>query len=247
MAHDPIDPTGILAELTAILRSDRRMSEILVDVVHLAKRQIPGADEASITLIRNEKATTAALTGELALVLDELQYEAGYGPCLDAGRADEVNHIEDAAVETRWPRYLPAARRHGLGSSLSLPIPVENHLVGALNIYSRTAHAFPAEVVTLGDALAAHITAALCHAEAMDGHRNKADHLLRAMETRAVIEQAKGMIMAQRKCTAAEAFDQLRNTSMNQNIKLADLAAGVVSSASGHPVRFLPFDQTQTK
>ena len=149
-------------------------------------------------------------------------------------------HIEDTATESRWPRYIPPAREHGLGSSLSLPIPVEHYLVGALNLYARAQHAFTPESVTLGEALAAHITAALTFAEAAQSHRTRADHLEHAMESRAVIEQAKGILMADQKCTAREAFDILRRLSMNENIKLSDLAASLVSSASGHPVRVGP-------
>lgn len=197
---------------------------------------MPGTDEAAITLIRRGTAGTVATTGGMAEVLDELQYEAGYGPCLDAGRANEIMHITDAATASRWPRYLPPARENGVASSLSLPVPVENYLVGALNLYSATPDAFTAESVELGDAMATHICAALSRGRAIFGYRSQIDQLRRAITSRAVIEQAKGMIMAQRRCTAADAFTELRTVSMIQNIKLADLAASIVPGASGHAV-----------
>ena len=225
-------------ELFALTGGDSDMQQTLQAVVQYAKRRLPGTDEAAITLIRRGTAGTVATTGGMAEVLDELQYEAGYGPCLDAGRSNEVLHISDAATETRWPRYLPPARENGLASSLSLPIPVENYLFGALNLYSRTPEAFSAESVQLGDAMATHICAALSRAEAVFGYRNQVEQLRRAMQSRAVIEQAKGMIMAQRRCSAVEAFTELRTVSMNRNIKLAELAASIVGGASGHPVRF---------
>jgi GAF domain-containing protein len=234
---DPIDPTGAVSELAGLLLAERDMSELLPDIVHLAQRRIDGAEEASITLIRHKKAGTVASTGPLALALDELQYETGYGPCLDAGRSNEVMHVTDAAREGRWPRYIPLARQNGLGSSLSIPLPVENYLVGALNLYSRTAASFSDEIVTLGEALSAHLTAALTSAESAQRHRERADNLAKAMESRAVIEQAKGMIMVQRKCTSSDAFDLLRQHSMEQNMKLRDMAASIVAGGSGHPVR----------
>jgi GAF domain-containing protein len=232
------DPAQGWDELFALTGGDSDMQQTLHGVVQYAKRTLPGTDEAAITLIRRGAAATVATTGGMAEVLDELQYETGYGPCLDAGRANEILHIADAATETRWPRYLPPARKNGLASSLSLPIPVENYLVGALNLYSRTPAAFTAESVELGDVMAAHICAALSRAEAIFGYRNQVEQLRRAMDSRAVIEQAKGMVMAQRRCSAVEAFTELRTMSMNQNIKLAELAASIVSGASGHPVRF---------
>jgi GAF domain-containing protein len=232
---DPVPGWNELFDLTG---GDSDMQQTLQAVVQYAKRRLPGTDEAAITLIRRGTAATIATTGGMAEVLDELQYEAGYGPCLDAGRSNEILHIPDAATETRWPRYLPPARDNGLASSLSLPIPVENYLVGALNLYSRTPDAFNEESVQLGDAMAAHICAALSRAEAIFSYRNQVEQLHRAMESRAVIEQAKGMVMVQRRCSAVEAFTELRTMSMNQNIKLAELAAAIVSAASGHPVRF---------
>ncbi|WP_111767868.1 GAF and ANTAR domain-containing protein [Nakamurella deserti] len=236
MAADPIDPTGVLAELSGLLRADRDLDAILADVVAMAKRRVPGTEEAAITLVRNKKAATVASTGGMAVPLDELQYEMGYGPCLDAGRDNEVKHISDAATEGRWARYLPRAREHGLASSLSIPLPVENYLVGALNLYASVPGAFEPASLALGEALAAHITAALSHAEARRGHRVRAENLERAMVTRSIIEQAKGIIMVQRKCTAGDAFDILRQISMDENMRLAEVAAQLVESASGHRV-----------
>lgn len=237
MPVDPIDPTGALTELSRIVGSDRDMKVMLNDVVALTGRSIPGAEEVSITLVRNDNADTVATTGPLAVELDEVQYEQGHGPCLDAGRINEIQHIEDAAIENRWPQYVARALGKGLGSSLSVPLPVEHYLVGALNVYSRTAHAFDPESITLGSALAAHVTAALSNAESTRGYRERAAHLERALESHAVVDQAKGIIMVQQKCSADVAFAMLRQLSMDQNVKLYELAASLVASASNHPVR----------
>jgi GAF domain-containing protein len=234
---DPIDPTGAVAELYRVVGSEQELTKTLQDVVALTKRRIPGADEVSITLVRHENAHTVAATGLLAVRLDEMQYEQGFGPCLDAGRLNEKQHIEDATVEDRWPAYVSKARRQGLRSSLSVPLPVESYLVGALNVYSVTPYAFDPETVRLGGALAAHITAALTHAESAGGQRDRVANLEQALESQAVINQAKGIIMVQQKCSADAAFTLLRKLSMDNNIRLYDLAASLVASASNHPVR----------
>lgn len=234
---DPIDPTGAVLELYRVVGSDQEPKKMLQDVVALTKRRMTGADEVSITLVRHENAHTVAATGPLALQLDELQYEQGFGPCLDAGRFNEKQHIEDSNVEDRWPAYLAKARRLGLRSSLSVPLPVESYLVGALNLYSVTPYAFNTENLLLGGALAAHITAALNHAESAKGHRDRVANLELALESQAIINQAKGIIMVQQKCSAEAAFGLLRKLSMDNNIRLYDLAASLVASASNHPVR----------
>lgn len=234
---NPIDPTGALSELSTALMAGTDMSNILDHVVQLVLKYVPGAEQSSITLIRGAKAATVASTGPLPVALDEIQYAQGYGPCLDAGRCDEVMHVDDMVTEPRWPKYTPLACEHGVYSSLSLPLPVESYLVGALNIYATRKSAFDRESIAVGTALAAHITAALSFAESAHGHRLRAENLARAMRSRDVIEQAKGMIMAQQKCSAEAAFQLLRKLSMDENIKLQDLAVSVVSSASGQPVR----------
>jgi GAF domain-containing protein len=234
--NDPLDPTGALAELARMVQSDKATDDILHDVVRLAERRVHGTEDASITLIRGKKAGTVAASGPIAVALDELQYAEGVGPCLEAGRADEIRHITDAATESRWPRYIEKARPLGLRSSLSLPLPVEGNLVGALNLYATTADAFDQDAIALGVAFADHATIALSHAQTTDSHRRRAGNLAHALESRAVIEQAKGMIMAQRKCDAETAFGMLRDLSMSQNVKLYELAAQLVSSASNHPV-----------
>lgn len=234
---NPIDPTGALTELLAALTANTDMSGVLNEVVQLVRKFVPGAEESSITLIRGNKAVTAASTGPLPIALDEIQYEQGYGPCLDAGRCDEIMHIDDMSTERRWPTYTPLAIEHGVHSSLSLPLPVENYLVGAVNVYARRVRAFDQDSITIVTSLAAYLRAALSFAESSHGHRLRAENLARAMRSRDVIEQAKGMIMAQQKCSAEAAFSLLRKLSMDENIKLQDLAVSVVSSASGHPVR----------
>jgi GAF domain-containing protein len=236
MTSDPLDPTGVLSELARTLLSGRDMAQTLNEVVAISRRNVPGAHESSITLIRGNRPATVATTGELAVVLDEAQYREGYGPCLDAGRSDEVKHIDDMATETRWPTYTPVALQYGVHSSLSIPLPVENYLVGALNMYSAVAHAFTAESMQMAAALSVHLTAALGHVESAHGHRLRAEHLEKAMGTRSVIEQAKGMIMAEQKCTGEVAFAMLRKLSMDENVRLQELAARLVSSASGHPI-----------
>ena len=146
------------------------------------------------------------------------------------------NAREGACVETRWPTYIAEALPLGLGSSVSFPLPVETYLVGALNVYSGTPHAFTGDGVTLGVALALHVTAALSVAETSFSRRDRVAHLEKAVESHSVIDQAKGIIMVQQKCTAEVAFAMLRKLSMDRNIKLYELAAALVASASGHPV-----------
>jgi len=241
MEPDVLDPSGALSQLFQALLSNKDMDGILNDVLQLSQRHIPGAQECSLTLIRGARANTVVTTGQIALGLDEVQYEQGWGPCLDAGKANELILVQNMATETRWPRYTPVAVKAGVRSSMSVPLPVESYVIGALNVYATEPNVFTDESIQIGTALAAHITAALSFAESANVHRLRAEHLRRAMESRGIIEQAKGMIMAQQRCSAETAFAMLRKLSMDQNVRLQDLATSVVASASGQPVRVSPW------
>ena len=119
--------------LARIVLTDRDLGDILNEITSVAKEALPGVDATSITLIRAEKPFTAAHDGQLALDADELQYERGYGPCVDAGLAGQTLLIEDMTTEQRWPDYAGRAAAHEVGSSLSVPLPYQSTTLGALN------------------------------------------------------------------------------------------------------------------
>ena len=101
---------------------------------------IPGAESTSITLLRDDRAYTAAHHGDMALAADELQYAKGYGPCMDAGRGGVLLRIDDMRTQERWPDYVgERPTRWGVRSSLSIPLPYQGTTIGALNIYSTAA------------------------------------------------------------------------------------------------------------
>jgi hypothetical protein len=115
---------------------------------------------------------------------------------------------------------------------LSLPLAAEGRLIGALNLYALEVDAFDAESVSVGEVLAAHTGLATQVASAFFGHRELADQMRVAMESRAVIEQAKGVVMSATGADAEKAFDLLRTASQHRNVKLRDLAQQVVDTRS---------------
>jgi GAF domain-containing protein len=228
---ESLDPTEAFAELGHIKLSETDLDSVLKKVADLARRTIPGADEVSVTLIRGTRAQTAAFTGELALKLDESQYETGYGPCLDASRAAATFSVPDMTAENRWPRWAGDALKHGVNSSLSVGLPVQETVTGALNIYATKPEAFDDDAVVTARTFAGYAAVALANAHLYDATATLAEQLQTAMASRAVIEQAKGIIMAERRCTAAEAFALLSKISQDSNRKVRDVAAALVQRA----------------
>jgi hypothetical protein len=210
------------------------MESALQELSEVAKVAVTGASEVSVTLVVKDNANTAAYTGDLALHLDEGQYERGYGPCLDAATSGDVMHIDDMATETRWADYTGEARRRGAGSSLSLPLAVDEDkkVSAALNIYGAAAHAFDQGARRTAVTVAAAGESLLANLHEHDSSRQLVRQLAQALESRPVIDQAKGILMRDRGCTASEAFDLLVAASQRTNRKLRVIAQDVVDSVA---------------
>jgi GAF domain-containing protein len=216
--------------LAQIVLSGRDLDEVLSEITTIACGAIPGSEAASISLIRGEHTFTAAFDGQLALHADELQYERGYGPCLDAGRAGLVLVIDDMRTEQRWPDYAEHAAARGIGSSLSLPLPFPSGTIGALNTYASRPSAFDAHDVTLGEEVAAWVALVVGRAAAVAPTEIELEQLRAAPASRSLLEQAKGMLMERHTIGAEEAFTLLVRASQHHNLKLREVAAELVQS-----------------
>jgi GAF domain-containing protein len=170
-------------------------------------------------------------TGDLATSLDETQYDEGFGPCLDAAVGGEVTSITDMANETRWPDFAKVAADRGALSSLSTPIPLQQYANAALNMYGTVPGAFDEAAMALASSFASYAGVALANMHLYESTRTLAEQLQNAMESRAVIEQAKGVLMGQRQCDAEEAFDILVKLSQQSNRKLREVAQALLDSA----------------
>jgi GAF domain-containing protein len=204
------------------------MQSLLQTVADLAKTVMPGNPEVSITLLVNDKATTAVFSGQLALDCDESQYGRGYGPCLHAASTGELVEIADAQADTRWRDYLDRAVERGALGSLSVPLPVSEGVAGALNIYARKPNAFDEDSRAAATRFAPYAAVAVSNMRAYQEARDMADTLQVALESRAVIDQAKGILMERYKLTADQAFQLLAGASMQTNTKLRTVADQLV-------------------
>jgi GAF domain-containing protein len=222
----------MLRELSRVVLVDRTLDEVLTDVTRIAAQGIPGAEATSITLLRDEKAFTVAHHGEMALAADELQYAHGYGPCMDAGRGGVLLRVDDMRTEERWPDYVAhVVRSTPVRSSLSVPLPYQGTSIGALNNYSTQPAAFASpDSLRAGLEVAEVVAVAVANADAHHQLSEQTRNMRVAMESRAVIEQAKGVLMAQRHVDAEQAFEILREASQRYNRKLRDIARGIVES-----------------
>ncbi|MCU1601341.1 MAG: hypothetical protein JWO22_2050 [Frankiales bacterium] len=224
-----------LAELGKINLAESDLTAVLERVSALTKSSLLGVAEVSVTLVTDGVAGTAAYTGELALALDEAQYGAGSGPCLAAAEKESVFVIEEMSHETRWPEFTADAVRHGARSSMSIGIPLHSTVTGALNIYATESGVFDEAAVELARTFAGYAAVALANASLYDTTAALARQMAAAMASRAVIEQAKGILVAQRGISPEEAFQVLSRASQTANRKLRDIAQAMVDGARSSP------------
>lgn len=218
------------AELLSSLASSGDLGSFLDDLVDLTVRQVPHAEACGLTLTRSTTGVTVASTGPLADRADRRQYRLDAGPCLESMRTGTVVRVEDMVTERRWAPCPAQAAEFGVRSSMSMPLHVEGRSAGALNLYATAPGVFTAQDESVAAGWAEQATGALTVALRIADTGERADRLLGGLDTRATIGRAVGLLMAQERCTAAAAFHLLRIASQRRNVKLRDVAAGVVAA-----------------
>ena len=221
--------TEKFAQMARSLLAERDVQHTLQKICDLAVETIDGCDHAGISFLKGKKVETPAASDDVPRTVDAIQYETSEGPCLDAIRENEVFESGDLGRERRWPQFASRAQREtGVTSMLSFRLFVEGDTLGALNLYSKAPDAFDEKSRTVGLVFAAHAAVGLFGAM----HEAQMEE---ALQSRDLIGQAQGMIMAREGVDAEEAFDMLRRASQRLNLKLRDVAGGIVKSSGAPP------------
>ncbi len=222
-----------LEEIHSLLLAEEDLESTLRVVAEVGVRTVSGCDCAGITLVENDQVQSTACTDQLCAEIDRDQYVTGEGPCVDAIRHNAVMRLGNAASDERWAKFGPLAERHGIESVLGTPLEVQGRVLGALNLYGKNLEAFVDEDVEIAALLATHAAVVLANMQAFDSSNKETEHLARALESRGIIERAKGILMEREKCSADEAFQMLVRASQSLNRKLREVAEEVAEDAEG--------------
>ena len=232
-SHDGgLDRHAAIEQLGKILLGEQPLADIFEKVVRLAQAVVPGADQASITLVENDEAHTPAFTGEVALRLDECQYERGYGPCLDAAASGRTITILDTSNEQTYPGFGEQAHSLGVRRVMSVAMPVPQRTLGAINMYGMGETLFDDAGTEAARGFASHAAIALANAALYENTARFAEQMQQALKSRAVIDQAKGILMRDNRVTADEAFAMLTQASNRSNRKLREIAQAIVETTA---------------
>ncbi len=234
-ASDRFDAVaGALERLRGLHDVHASMDVVLQRFAEFARDAIDGADAVSVTTLDGDTPRTAAATDDRVVQIDEAQYAAGDGPCLEAARTKQPVRALVREARERWPDFAAAAERLDVRSYLSAPLLIDEEnngeLVGALDVYGCTDGAFDPLDTALLRLLTLAASATISTWGRLQQARELIDQLDEALLSRAEIEQAKGVVMALNKISAEEAFERLVKMSQDSNTKLRDLSHQLLAS-----------------
>ncbi|WP_394620016.1 ANTAR domain-containing protein [Lentzea sp. JNUCC 0626] len=243
MNDDRPTPLTRLDETTAALNALREaftgeepLDQALQRLAETAARAIPDADAVTVSVVADDQHRTAATTDSRLADIDEKQHSAGRGPSVESAKLLDAVRAEVGQHRELWPEFESAAAELGVRAYLSVPVVLpavddsEARHVGSLSVYSYIATAFDPFDEGLLRLFTTAVSAAITSAQRWQHSKKQVEQLERALSSRAVIDQAKGVLMAVHSCTADEAFAKLVHNSQRDNVKLRVVAANLLAS-----------------
>ena len=229
-------PTGHIDHsvnsLSELLLEGRTIDSLVGTIGRLAVETLQGWDAAATSLTTGGEVATYGTTDERINPVDQEQYDSDKGPCVDAIKTGEVQYFDGTSVQPRWHRFAEIAAEHQIYSVFSLPLRLDEDVIGAINLYSSQRDALKPGHREEGSLFAAQAAVAIANARAYLGKQVQVGQLEDALETRTMIGQATGLLMAKEGLSSDEAFKKLVAASQNSNIKLRLIAQGYVDGWS---------------
>jgi transcriptional regulator with GAF, ATPase, and Fis domain len=219
-----------LIDFADTLVSDFDVSDLFYRLVDAAV-ELADADEAGL-LLKNQHGNLqiAASTGGSAHLVELLQLQAEEGPCLDAFRSGErvsTGPLDAEEARDRWPRFAPMASDAGFSQVLAMPMRLRDDVIGSLNLFrsDEVGESDPATAKALADLT----TIAILQDRAASDSKQVIGQLQTALDSRVVIEQAKGMVSERTGIDLGASFDRMRSYSRSHNLRLRDLSDRIVA------------------
>lgn len=221
-----------VVRLYLLLSGTNSLDEFLHELAGVAADRLDRQLACGVTVELDGQGIAVASSDDFAAALDQVQYRARASPCLTAVHEQRIIELTDAAEFAPWPEWRDYALANGLRKMLSVPLWAIGDVLGALNLYSRSAVDFTEADRLAAVSFAAQAGGAVAVAARLAHQAELVSHLEKALTSRAVIDQAKGILMAEQRCRADEAFELLRQASQHRNVKLREVAEQIVAQVS---------------
>jgi hypothetical protein len=223
-------PSSDLADRTAALLSLAAATEesSLSQLTMLAAAQVPGCAAANVTVWRDGELITQAASHPEPSFLVAVQVAAGRGPLIDALAGGQAVVCADTLTDTRWPEFTAAALRMGIRSSASLS--KDGQAVVELTLFGLRPRALNPDRLQLAELLLAYGGALVGNVADYGDTRRAADQLREAASSRAIVDQAKGILMHALGCSADEALERMREVSQRSSIRATEVARRIIDA-----------------
>ncbi|NJC22600.1 GAF domain-containing protein [Arthrobacter pigmenti] len=222
----PLDELSLtMARVSNLLLTEETVDRAIVQLAAAAKAMLLGSLGAGITLIdARGRRTSAGSTDSLVRVLDNLQYEAGEGPCLTAWASGQPVIINDLGAETRWPRWTASVYAEPVRSVVSVPLIYNAEPLGALKVYAADADAFDRNAVQTLVRFAEPSAILLSHVQTSALPAKLSATLVQALSSRNAISVGKGILMERLNLDEEAATEEMIRQSRTQGVALRSVA-----------------------
>jgi GAF domain-containing protein len=195
------------------------------------------ADAAGLMLVDQGRLNLLAATVHQVRVLGLFELQVQEGPCLECVRMGEaITNVHLAESQERWPKFAPAALESGFRASHALPMRLRGKVIGALNLLTRNEHQLSVTDLAIGQAMADMATIGLLHQRNAHDQTALTEQLEMALNSRVLVEQAKGALAARATISLNEAFDRIRNHARRNQRTVASVATEVVNGGPAQDV-----------
>jgi hypothetical protein len=217
----PVELAGLLHELSVRVLAADTVASALERLAGFTQWSMPGVVRCSVVLIGDGTPLTHASAGAPGQALDDLQYKLGEGPGLEASRTRALVTAQELTTDHRWPELAGCAREQGVHSLAAIPIEVQRSSVGALSLFLDTPNAIDPGLLLTAMAIVGQAEVLLGEVYRREG-----------LHEGAAVDQAVGVIIAQRGCGVQEAYDVLRETAQRLGMDRQLVAERLVAAAA---------------
>jgi GAF domain-containing protein len=198
--------------------------------------QLLGVSAAGLLLTDGQDTLqVVAASSERTRLLELFQLQADQGPCVECFRTGQPVSVADLPSARRWPRFTAAAAEVGFAAVHAVPMRLRTEVIGALNFFDTKPGAVDADKLRIGQALADVATIGLLQQRAIHRRDVLTEQLQTALNSRVLIEQAKGVLAERLHVDMADAFTVLRNGARSHNRRLSELAQAIVDGTEQIP------------
>lgn len=225
-----INERAILDVVAEYARTTARRYDVgtVLDQLSLAVVQVLGVHAAGISVAEDTHLRVVAATSADVVLKEELQIQQSQGPGVDAVATGRWVAADDLATDTRWSDYRRQVLELGCSAVAAAPMTLDSATVGAMTIYASSCHEWQPDERRVAQTLADLATGYIVNVRDVHGAQETAKRLQGALRSTVVIEQAKGILVERFALDPASAFEKLRRYSRDRNLKVHDVARGIV-------------------